>query len=228
MILLQLLFLPGAYKIKEALGSADVSDVVHRFLNAEMVVSYSIGWSLNSLMSWAVTAWLRESITGGRAGAELLGAFVVSPLFSVVIITTDVLADRRLIGNHFAHVIMNSAGLLIGIKWEKAFGASIDYSVHYSTSGQLHPVLFSCILGTIIVSILLPAWRWWIVPVAIKPVPERKSARIREIGEQTALPPTPTLEHHPPAQAAWDASEAAQAAMPPAAEWVSAVPGALR
>jgi len=227
-ILLQLLCLPGASKIKEQLGGAQVPVFVERILNAEMIISYSIGWGLCSLTRWVVTSWLRNSITGGRAGAELLGAFVISPLFSVVIITTDVLADRRFIGNHFAHVIMNSAGLLIGIKWEKAFGSSIEYSVHYSTSGQLHPVLFNCILGTIIVSILLPAWRWWIVPVAIKPVPDRKSARIREIGEQTALPPTLTLEPHPPAQAAWDASEAAQAEMPPAAEWVSAVPGALR
>jgi len=84
----------------------------------------------------------------------------------LVLIITDQVVDRRLLGERVGLCAINCAGFVIGFAWEVAFAVAIDTVAHEKAIYTI-----GVCLG--LAMIIIPAWRFYIVPNAMQPVPPR-------------------------------------------------------
>jgi len=157
--------------------------------HTQMLLSYSVGWCLDSAVRWLLLGNSVKGeipVPGGSAGIEITCAFLVSPIVVFTVIALDALADRGILSDHASDVFIMVAGLSIGILWQEAFAESMNFAVRCNDWGNRHSLLCNLVGGCTLISFIVPAWRFWIVPVASAPVPKR----IEAFPDQKPMPET--------------------------------------
>jgi len=75
--------------------------------------------------------------------------------------------------------LINGFGVLVGLSWEKAFNSSL-ITIVTGFADEHHRVLPICTLSLALVAFVLPAWRKFIVPKALKTEAEHKKDIMQE------------------------------------------------
>jgi len=158
---------------------------------ALLVVVLYLGMPPNDEARELLMRWLKTSITvvsmsfawcaffGLRwffAGYKLIGAnpmllaIVVALMNSFgsfsIIRALDKIADMEATGEKVDHAIeqvIGAIGILVGFGWEQCFDKateSFSTVLPYSTYSKMVLVLLCC-------AIIVPAWRWWLLPMAL-------------------------------------------------------------
>lgn len=105
------------------------------------------GMSKQVVLALAVTA------------TSMLGIFVVDQWSDLP--TTDAVEKRAL------RTLARALGMLIGFGWEKAFDKAIA-TVSSFAKKDLDPVMLKLFLAVTLSALVVPAWRWFILPTVIK------------------------------------------------------------
>lgn len=147
----------------------------------QILFAMTIAWHCQSLGRWCIQPWVHHT-----ALQFVVSAFALSPVCVVTVVLIDKMADHRLMYEATAEILILGAGLLIGFAWEKAFHMAIHTVIHFSSNLQVAPEAFEICLCLTLVLILLPAWRYFIMPYAAMPVPEREW--FQEAKQRLSLP----------------------------------------
>lgn len=134
---------------------------------SQLVSAMSLGWCLLTVCHWTMQSILRHP-----AAWNIGTAFAVSPGCFFVIILVDKLGDFKFIGPTTEPLLLDSAGLVLGFSWEVAFASGIETLLKKSRQ----PTVVEFGMCLMILLMIWPAWRAYIVPRAALPVPSRELA----------------------------------------------------
>lgn len=95
----------------------------------------------------------RHGMEAGRRFRELLRKFLIA--------SQEPLQQERALRR-----VIDGFGLLVGLCWDRAFDASDETLVEGNSLGRRHPAVAKFGLCVLLVSLVLPAWMWYIVPKA--------------------------------------------------------------
>mmetsp|Transcript_4955 Transcript_4955/g.15076 ORF Transcript_4955/g.15076 Transcript_4955/m.15076 type:complete len:644 (-) Transcript_4955:44-1975(-) len=134
----------------------------------QLTTSFLVGWCSLSLCRWCVQTVIHEP-TLMFIGAAASCSF---PLI-LFIILIDFLCDEHWLSDASAVAFIQSAGLVVGLSWEKAFASAIDTinDIHNGSVTSMITIEIGLCLG--LCAVILPGWRTFIVPRAAAPVPPR-------------------------------------------------------
>eukprot|EP00442_Polarella_glacialis_P000292 CAMPEP_0115115950 /NCGR_PEP_ID=MMETSP0227-20121206/42999_1 /TAXON_ID=89957 /ORGANISM="Polarella glacialis, Strain CCMP 1383" /LENGTH=687 /DNA_ID=CAMNT_0002516723 /DNA_START=46 /DNA_END=2110 /DNA_ORIENTATION=+ len=137
-------------------------------LNAwvRLVCDFVFSWSL----MFAIEAYLATHGLGGSVMGcigEVVQANLVTVLSFAIIFILDKLADAGHGGAKANDAIRSTVvalGILIGFSWEKCFDTAVDNTAE---SGLIvfPPAITKLLLAIVLAAIVVPAWRWYILPV---------------------------------------------------------------
>ncbi|CAE8632098.1 unnamed protein product, partial [Polarella glacialis] len=127
------------------------------------------GFNFKSLM-FAIEAYLATHGLGGSVMGcigEVVQANLVTVLSFAIIFILDKLADAGHGGAKANDAIRSTVvalGILIGFSWEKCFDTAVDNTAE---SGLIvfPPAITKLLLAIVLAAIVVPAWRWYILPV---------------------------------------------------------------
>mmetsp|Transcript_20205 Transcript_20205/g.44092 ORF Transcript_20205/g.44092 Transcript_20205/m.44092 type:complete len:1358 (-) Transcript_20205:104-4177(-) len=131
----------------------------------QMLGCMILAWSALTVGQWIVQGWCLH-LAFWTFGAAIL----VTPFSCVVLVMTDWLVDRQLLDEVLGLSMINSCGFMIGFAWEVAFAAAVD-----TIAQQVHQwsSFWNIALCAWIMIMVMPAWRYIMLPQAIIPVPAR-------------------------------------------------------
>lgn len=144
---------------------ARVAEVIQTFLGM------GFAWCCFFATEW----WLASKgfFIEGHVMLSVVLAMVVSFGSFVLIFLLDFLADRQAKGFDFEvalRILIDAIGILVGFSWERSFDKA-THALASNYAGQLelkHPRLFQAILGGFLVSLVVPAWRIYILPLVVE------------------------------------------------------------
>jgi len=176
-------------------------------------LAFLVSWQTLSLCRWMMQRMIKEQTLMFVTTA----GWVSFPLI-MAIIGFDFLSDEGWLHDNTALVFIECSGLIIGISWEKAFAMAID-TINHAHVGSVSACIITemCLCGGLC-ALLLPGWRWYICPVACKPIPERDRRRQNRAEEEAreaseaALPQEPQGRQSEKAGAGAAAADGHQAA----------------
>lgn len=99
--------------------------------------------------------------------AVVVALFLSFASFSWILVL-DKIADAEWTGEKADEIIIQiiaAIGILVGFAWEQCFDAAVDALASVSPAGALAT---KCVLTTFCVVIIVPAWRWWMLPMVIE------------------------------------------------------------
>eukprot|EP00929_Paragymnodinium_shiwhaense_P011569 TRINITY_DN11749_c0_g1_i2.p1 TRINITY_DN11749_c0_g1~~TRINITY_DN11749_c0_g1_i2.p1 ORF type:complete len:937 (-),score=259.79 TRINITY_DN11749_c0_g1_i2:121-2931(-) len=146
-------------------------------------------WGTMTIYKFLWDSFATNSLLHATTTTKLITASLMSPLFVVLILLLDRLADYRIIDEAAAESSVSCFALVIGLYWEKTFSSAIHsvsemFTMMHCHCGEKSFIAMSSdiLLKVGLVAIIVPAWRWFIVPVAALPVPLRdyERAELRE------------------------------------------------
>jgi len=178
----------GLYSIVVAISiyHTSISKTSKVLLRMQLLFSMSFSWTLMHLGDLVVThaIWSQtdeNSVLHSATAKKLASAALMSPLFVLVILFLDKLADHGKLDENTAETTVECIALLIGFYWEKVFGCAVHNVAKYSRN-NFHSRMFVISLELGLILFVLPAWHWYIVPKASRPVPKRPRERHSELG----------------------------------------------
>ncbi|CAK0819070.1 unnamed protein product [Prorocentrum cordatum] len=125
-------------------------------------IAFCVLWGLN----WSIgRTWGVHGVVGG-----MVLALVVTMLGMFLIVVLDQLADLECTGETFdeeLYAFCPCIAILIGFSWKQAFTTSVGtltQQTHY-----LDPAIETLILTACLVTVVIPAWKWYILPVILEP-----------------------------------------------------------
>merc|ERR1719271_944739 len=126
-------------------------------------------------MAWSFLFWSEWQlyVLGWEStviGACIAIAFFLSFLCFAMVFVLSNLAERFK-SNKLARRALGSLelalGILVGFSWERAFDVGfeeIEHKIHHDKRLQISPVLCIVLLSTVLLVIVAPAWRLYILP----------------------------------------------------------------
>lgn len=123
-----------------------------------------------------------NSILRARSAKRITQAAASTPVLILVVIFLDRVADKGYVDSSVAEVFVEMLALLVGLLWERTFAGTISHFVtslkgnHTSTDGttcNMRGWFIEVSINFCLLAFIIPTWRWFIVPVACKPVPSR-------------------------------------------------------
>lgn len=150
-------------------------------IRLELLLCMTLSWVTLQLSEWATLSLVMDfsqsdSPLRAKTVKKLLCASALSPLFIMVIVYVDALADWGIVDSMSAEVTVQCIAFLIGFYWEKVFLSSIrNITSFVSETADLGFFIPEVALSVGLLCIIMPAWRWFIVPVACQPVPPREA-----------------------------------------------------
>eukprot|EP00928_Gymnodinium_smaydae_P058729 TRINITY_DN4192_c0_g2_i1.p1 TRINITY_DN4192_c0_g2~~TRINITY_DN4192_c0_g2_i1.p1 ORF type:complete len:694 (+),score=68.71 TRINITY_DN4192_c0_g2_i1:61-2142(+) len=184
-VLITLFIFLGTTKLGDVLGHANEELAEYIEVHAQF------------LFTWTWVNWTRLVITFAfhEPGVPLhqksltiekaYMAFVMAPVLIFGMFFIDFAGDRNIINDFTANEIIESIGLFTALLWEATFDCSIEAVADLFQLPKFQHHLMVGTIGLFLVVSILPAWKWYVVPLAIKPVPKRDE-----------LPSSPENGHH--------------------------------
>jgi len=169
----------------------------------ELLLCMTLSWCVLQLSEWLTIRLVweeasRASPFHAKTVKKILCASALSPLCLLVILQVDALADKGFIEQTSAECTIQCIAFLVGFSWEKVFASAIKNMTAWADHGlRVGGVIPALLLNTGLLIAILPAWKWFLVPVAAKPVPERKADQVSALSIVQGLffdKPTPTKE----------------------------------
>jgi len=123
-------------------------------------------WSLHFAVDWFLTTNL--DVEG--AVSAVVCAVVVTCLALGLIFVLDKLADMEFTDDEVdaaLRALITSLGILIGFSWERSFDAAVGGLAEQRAFGLAPPVI-TLLLAIILASMVVPAWKWYILPTTLK------------------------------------------------------------
>lgn len=138
----------------------------------KVVSSMVFAWCFFFGMQWNVFVIVR--LAGGSAegaGMDTIRAVSLALFLTIVcylmIFVLDKLADADWTGPEIDATItdlIKGLGILIGFSWEKSFDAAVTVSAQNMASGYVPRCAVKLLLSILLCSLVIPAWRWYILP----------------------------------------------------------------
>lgn len=136
----------------------------------KIVWAMSFAWCFYYALQWLVFESSRGNAATNSVIASLLATTAAFSLMRVL----DWMADKQDTDAHFSHgarAIIESLGILVGFSWEKSFDVAVDSVAEGADESFLEflpqPVLkLGLAFGLCLV--VLPAWRWYILPTEME------------------------------------------------------------
>lgn len=122
-------------------------------------------WSLHFAVDWFLTTNL--DVEG--AVSAVVCAVVVTCLALGLIFVLDKLADMEFTDDEVdaaLRALITSLGILIGFSWERSFDAAVGGLAEQRAFGLAPPVI-TLLLAIILASMVVPAWKWYILPTTL-------------------------------------------------------------
>jgi len=165
----------------------------HHILELQVHVCMTFSWTVMHLSEWAVTDMVWEYTNGdsplhAATAKKLATASALSPVLVLVIISIDKLADHNFMNSENAEVTVQCIAFLIGFYWEKVFGSAIYNLTDHMMETDLGKFVPNLTLSACLLCAIIPAWRWYIVPIACLPVPAREAVTGRTSLDEKLLP----------------------------------------
>lgn len=135
--------------------------------------------AVSMCFSWSMFYGFQETLgnfamfTGNDELLAVVNALVLSLLCMFMIIPLDWLADQSWTDEKCdtaIRSIMAAMGILIGFGWEQCFDASVDAIAAKSDDSSIeivNPHTSKLALTAFCVAILMPAWKWYILPFIV-------------------------------------------------------------
>lgn len=116
----------------------------------------------------------------------VLLAFLMTPAAGMLVMLADYFADTGHISDDLADVLVTSYGFMIGFSWEKAYHSSAhllldDYfsqGILYAKENEDEKFIWTVAICATAALIMLPGWRFLVLPSALKPMPPRLPLKI--------------------------------------------------
>lgn len=153
-----------------------VSSGLHRFHTLATFLSMCMAWSSMRFVRCVIMIPISEDNC-----ILILTAFAMTPMAGLLVIAADKMADTGVISEPLADSLVTSYGFMIGFSWEKAFASASnlligEYVEGGSSTMRPHgPYEFwtGIAVCAALVVVMLPGWRFLILPNALKPLPPR-------------------------------------------------------
>eukprot|EP00435_Cladocopium_sp_Y103_P058415 s444_g20.t1 len=115
-------------------------------------------------------------------------AFLMTPAAGLLVMLADYFADAGHISDDLADVLVTSYGFMIGFSWEKAYHSSThllldDYfsrGILYAKDNEDAKFIWTIAICAGAALIMLPGWRFLVLPSALKPMPPRLPLKTRK------------------------------------------------
>ncbi|CAL1150633.1 unnamed protein product [Cladocopium goreaui] len=127
------------------------------------IFAMSTAWCLHFAVDWCLSA----NLNWDGALLAVLCALVVTFLAIIVIFVLDKLADMDFTDDEVdssLRALIQSLGILIGFSWERSFDEAVGGLAEGHVLGLPPPVL-TLLLALGLAGAVMPAWKWYILPV---------------------------------------------------------------
>ncbi|CAK9058275.1 unnamed protein product [Durusdinium trenchii] len=150
--------------VEEQRVSYNELDQAHRYHTwCRDILAMATAWSIHFSVDW----WLSANIMADGAVLAVICAVVVTCFALLLIFVLDKLADMEFTDNEVdssLRALISSLGILIGFSWERSFDEAVGGLAEGRVFGLPPPVL-TLILAIFLASMVVPAWKWYILPV---------------------------------------------------------------
>ena len=144
------------------------------WLLSQTVASMMTAWCLLFAGEWLFYRLARNiSITLGL----VVLAFVITLICVLLIFVLDFFADRGEVNIKAVRTVIHCLGVLVGLAWEKAFHTAVEGVVEGTGLQKSSGPFGVTALALGLVAMVLPAWRWYILPRALAEVEMRVMKR---------------------------------------------------
>jgi len=162
-----------------SLGQGDLGLLLEKLHFWQFLSCMTIGWCILSLCQWCLQRCLAH-----MACWSVGSAVMVTPMAVLVLISVDALGDKQMVDKDLESCAVNGCGLLIGFAWEVAFAGAID-TLSSDTKMQLTSNIGLC---SILIAIIFPAWRFYVLPLAALPPPRRSVLEVPKLPGSSSTP----------------------------------------
>mmetsp|Transcript_40178 Transcript_40178/g.92956 ORF Transcript_40178/g.92956 Transcript_40178/m.92956 type:complete len:542 (-) Transcript_40178:30-1655(-) len=137
------------------------------------LLNFTTAWTSAALIKWITCFFLLDETC-----IRVTSAMICTILGCSLLILVDKLADFSLIGEPEAEALVKTFGFMIGCSWEKAFAAASHEIVkHLQHLNLINHESFEnedqVVISIVTVLVLLPGWRYLVLPKALQPTPPR-------------------------------------------------------
>lgn len=165
----------GRHKFSSENGRATMKQWIWRwFFIVQSMCAMTFAWLLGKVVSWEMArsaqslglAFDAEGVPERVVAAVAISLMSVGLIFLLDYIedleATPELVDRCLRG------IIVSLSIMIGFGWEEAFESGMEVIAESSQGhGSEYTMLVKLLLGLAVLAIVMPAWRWYILRMAL-------------------------------------------------------------
>mmetsp|Transcript_30040 Transcript_30040/g.48452 ORF Transcript_30040/g.48452 Transcript_30040/m.48452 type:complete len:499 (+) Transcript_30040:2-1498(+) len=134
----------------------------------EGISSMSFAWCIHFAVDW----WIASHLQLEGSMKAVLSALTVTAMAFVLIFGLDKVADSNFDDVEVHHALRGmiaGLGLLVGFSWERCFDASLDGLAKHRDFGTLSPEVSRVVLAIALALLVLPAWKWFILPMPSMP-----------------------------------------------------------
>lgn len=139
----------------------------------------TLSWVILQASEWVVLEMVWEAIAPdsplhAKTVKKLICASALSPVLVLIIVYVDAMADRGFVNGESAEATVRCIAFWIGFYWEKVFFSAIkNVTKHMTHKFDTRAIIPETVLSLGILLVVMPAWRWFLVPTAVQPVPAR-------------------------------------------------------
>eukprot|EP00928_Gymnodinium_smaydae_P087004 TRINITY_DN7136_c0_g1_i1.p1 TRINITY_DN7136_c0_g1~~TRINITY_DN7136_c0_g1_i1.p1 ORF type:complete len:531 (-),score=142.89 TRINITY_DN7136_c0_g1_i1:100-1692(-) len=160
-----------------------MNNVLKKEISSKRVIRYlSIAAAVNSMsMAWCLLFWADWQIyelgfDGERVSGSILIALLLTAVSFAGVFVLDFIADRLAVGHGARSVrsLVLALGILVGFAWEKSFDIAMEDVAHSGRLFGIPPTLTTYIMGIVLCVVVLPAWRWYILPKTVEEEAEKE------------------------------------------------------
>merc|ERR1712232_311613 len=115
----------------------------------------------------------QKKMMEGIPARKTVTLFVTLPCIFIAVIVLDKLSDYKIMEFKTTDKIVTGLGLTIAVTFEKTYSHAIQLIIEWQSRSMSEVMQIVCLvlacLGVLLT--IIPAWLWYIVPLAIKPIP---------------------------------------------------------
>lgn len=133
--------------------------------------TFAFAWCIFFGAKWGITATLTDlNMTKEEALIAVCLALLLSACAFAFIFILDKLMDGQFFGEEAESAddavekMITALGILIGFSWEQCFDTAVTVIAEGKAEHYVSPAITKLFLSVLLVLIVFPAWRWYILP----------------------------------------------------------------
>jgi len=145
----------------------------------EGISSMCFAWCIHFAVDW----WIESHSNLEGSMRAVISALSVTALAFSLIFVLDKVADMHFDDKELFRALrgmISGLGLLVGFSWERCFDASVEGLASHHYMGNLPPALNRMALAVVLAIMVLPAWKWYILPMLHREDEEEHSSESQE------------------------------------------------